>query len=126
LLVSFTLLVTAMSVAVPLVFQHGRVLKSQRNYRLALDEVANQLESLTSQSPDSLPNMIRGLAPSEFLQQRLRGAKLSGELQPAEFGTRIVLRLSWIEANQQTATVTLVGWAAPAAATRSTTEDDAP
>jgi hypothetical protein len=126
LLVSFTLLVTAMCLAVPLIVQHGRVLKSQRNYRLALDEVANQLEHLTSQSPDAMPAAIQGLAPSDFVRQRLRAAKLSAELQPAESGSCIVLKLTWREANQQSTAVTLVGWAVPGAARSDPVEGNTP
>jgi hypothetical protein len=124
--VTFALLVTAMSLSVPLIGQHGRVLRSQRNYRLALDEVANQLENLTSQSPDSLPNAIQGLAPADFTRQRLRRAKLEGELYPAEFGTRILLKLSWVESNQQVMTVALAGWASPGAEARGAAEGNAP
>ena len=87
LLVAFTLLVTVISVATPLVVRHGRLLKSHRNYRLALDELSNQLDRLTALPLDELPGAIEQLTPSPFLTERLPGARLSGELQPVESGT---------------------------------------
>jgi hypothetical protein len=114
LFVAFTLLVAAMSVATPLVVRHGRVLKSQRNYRLALDELSNQLDRLSALPIEELPGAIERLAPSRFLAERLPGAKLGGELQPADTATRVTLRLSWNEGQRHSAPVALTAWVFPA------------
>jgi hypothetical protein len=110
LLVSFTLLVTAISVATPLVVRHGRLLRSQRDYRLALDELSNQIDRLTALPLDELTQAVKQLSPSPFVTERLAGARLSGELQPAESGTRITLALSWNETERVRAPVTLAAW----------------
>jgi hypothetical protein len=110
LLVSFTLLVTVISVATPLVVRHGRLLRSQRDYRLALDELSNQMDRLTALPLDELPQAVKQLSPSQFVSERLPGTRLSGELQPDESGARITLSLSWNETERFRAPVALAGW----------------
>lgn len=113
LLVSFTLLATVITVATPLIVRHGRLLKSQRDYRLALDELSNQLDRVTALPVGELPDAIKQLSPSTFLTERLPGTKLTGTLQPAEFGTRVTLVLSWNETQRYTAPVSLAAWVFP-------------
>ena len=56
-IVALTLLTTTLSVAAPLVVRHGWLLASQRHYRMALDEVSNQMERLsTMQEPTCAPS----------------------------------------------------------------------
>jgi hypothetical protein len=113
LFVALTLLTTAMTVATPLIIRHGRLLKSQRDYRLALDELSNQLDLLTALPPGELPGAMQKLSPSEFVTQRLPGAKLIGELAPAEIGSRVTLKLSWNESQLMSAPATLAAWVFP-------------
>jgi hypothetical protein len=113
LLVSFTLLITVMSVATPMVVRHGRLLRSQRDYRLALDELSNQLERLSALPAGELPTAVAEIAPSSFVAQRLPGAKLSGELEPAELGVRLTLRLSWNDGERHQAPLSLAAWVFP-------------
>ena len=47
-LVSFILLGGVLAISTPLVVTHGRLLKAQRNYRMALDELSNQLDRLSA------------------------------------------------------------------------------
>jgi hypothetical protein len=111
--VSFTLLVTLISFATPLLVRHAHVLKSHRNYRLALDELSNQLDRLANVPFDRLPMAIDELAPSAFVVQRLAGAKLEGELTSAEVGTRVTLKLSWNEPGRNKHPVSLAAWLMP-------------
>jgi hypothetical protein len=115
LLVALTLLVAAIGVASPLVVRHGRLLKSHRHYRLALDELTNQLDRLTALPTDELPRAVEQLSESEFIVERLPGAKLGGELQPVESGTRVTLKLSWNEMAGRRAPATLTAWVFPLA-----------
>lgn len=110
LFVAFTLLTTAMSISTPLVVRHAQLLKSQRNYRLALDELSNQLERLTVLAPADLPTAIQRLAPSEFIAQRLPNVILSGNLAESEGGMRIVLDVTWDEMGHRKKPVTLAAW----------------
>jgi hypothetical protein len=113
-LVAFTLLVTTLSVATPLVVRHGRLLKSQRDYRLALDELSNQMERVIATSASDLPATIQQLSPSEFLMERIPSAQISGALQPVDGGMRVVLQLTWNELAGRRAPVSLAGWVFPA------------
>jgi hypothetical protein len=111
--VSLTLLATAMTVATPLIVRHGRLLKSQRNYRLALDELSNQLDRLTALQPGELPSAVQRLSPSAFVAERLPGAKLAGETTPAEVGARVTLELLWNESPGTSASASLAAWVFP-------------
>jgi hypothetical protein len=113
LLISFTLLLTVISASTPLIVRHGRMLKAQREYRLALEEVTNQLDRLTALPFDDLPQAVKQLSPSMFIAERLAHPQLTGELKPAQFGTRITLRLSWHGADHIEAPIALAAWAFP-------------
>jgi hypothetical protein len=109
-MVALTLLITLMSVATPLVVRHGRLWRSQRDYRLALDELSNQLERLTGLPAAELPAALKQLSPSDFVAQRLPGAKLVGRLEPADVGQRLTLELSWRETGRKKSPVSLAAW----------------
>ena len=110
-LVSFTLLTSAMTLSLPLVVRHGRLLSAQRDYRVALDEVSNQLERITAITPDQVPNALERLTVSPAAAEKLRGATLSGELTPVDIGGRVMLRLTW--AGLHGPTVTMSAWVFP-------------
>jgi len=65
-IVAFTLLSSVLAFSTPLVVRHGRLLTSQRDYRLALDELSNELERLTALSNEQLPAAVEQLTPSDF------------------------------------------------------------
>ena len=112
-LVAFTLLTTTLSVFVPMVVRHGRLLTSQREYRLALDELSNQLERLTALPRQELAAQLDQLELSEYAAARLHGAALRGELQPADRGERLTLRIVWDESQRTAPPVALAGWVYP-------------
>jgi hypothetical protein len=109
-LVAFTLLVTTISVAAPLVVRHGRLLKSQRDYRLALDELSNQIDRVSALSADELPAAMKELVPSAFISERIPSAQLTGDLQPTEIGTRVVLTISWNASQGRKESISLAAW----------------
>jgi hypothetical protein len=109
-LVALSLLGSVLALATPLVVAHGRLLKTQRNYRLALDELSNQHERLSALPAADLPAALAKLAPSTLAGERLPGATLRGKLVDAEFGQRISLEIWWDEPNRQAAPVRMTGW----------------
>ena len=113
LMVSFALLVALVSVTTPLVVRHGWLLKSHRNYRLALDELSNQMDRLVGVPADQLPGAVERLAPSEFVAERLSGTKLIGQIKPGRIGQRLTLELSWNEPGRRERPVTLAAWIIP-------------
>ncbi len=73
-LVAFTLLCSVLGLSTSLIIRHGRLLTAQREYRLATDEVCNQLDRLTGLPADDLPQAVKQLAVSPFTAARLPGA----------------------------------------------------
>jgi hypothetical protein len=112
-IISFTLLSSVLAFATPLVVRHGRLLAAQREYRLALDELSNQLERLIALPGEQLPAAVGQLAPSDFAAARLPGAELRGELDSADIGQRLTLKLWWDEPQRRAAPVTLAAWIIP-------------
>jgi hypothetical protein len=114
-IVSLTLLASAIACSLPLLVAHGRLLKTQRNYRLAVDELASQLDVLGTLPASELPSAMEKLAPSTSLAERLPGATLRGELADSQLGRRLTLELVWNEPNRQAAPVRLTSWLVPSA-----------
>lgn len=109
--VAFTLLVATITVVTPLLVRHGRLLESQRHYRIALEELTSQLDRLTVLPLEQTPDAVDRLKPSEFLAEKLPGAELTAKLATIEDGTRITLSLSWNAPGRRDAPVMLSGWA---------------
>jgi hypothetical protein len=112
-LVAFTLLTSVLSLSTPLVVRHGRVLAAARHYRLAVDELSNQLERLAALPADEVESMLDDLTPSEFIAAALRGAKLSGKLEAGDIGHRLTLQMVWDEPGRAAAPVSMTGWLIP-------------
>lgn len=110
-IVSLTLLMSVMSISLPLIFRHGHLLVAQRHYRQALDELSNQLDRLTSLNETDLDKALKQLSPSPFVAARLSNAKLRGESQPADGGQRVTLQLTWTDPHEER--VTMTGWLFP-------------
>jgi hypothetical protein len=125
-MVALTLLVATMSVATPLLVRYGRVVASHRLYRLALDELSNQLERLRALPVEDLPGAIERLAPSSFIKERLPGAELKGRLQPEEEGVQVTLVLSWNEGQRHRAPLSLAAWVFPTVSVENRAFEDEP
>ena len=113
-IVSFTLLSAALTFATPLVVQHSRLLKAQRDYRLGLDEVSNQIERLSLLPTDELSGALSQLTPSALISAKLPGAELRGKLDDSDIGRRLMLRLTWPAPQGGPTTVSLSTWVLPA------------
>lgn len=122
-LVSLTLISTVITASTTLIVRNGRMLTSQRDYRLALDELSNQLDQITSLSQADRLEALEQLSPSDFTAERLPGAKLTGELREAEPGKQVILRLQWNELHREKVPVALAAWTFPTVDRR---ENDSP
>jgi len=78
-----------------LTFQTGNIVKSVRHYQLAIHELANQLELLTSLNEVERKAMLENLKPSDSVMDALPEATISGEVVVDSDGTRLVLSLDW-------------------------------
>lgn len=128
LLVSFTLLTTALGAALPLVVRHGRILNSARQYRMALDELSNQAERIMALDHDATIKTLDELQPSPFVLEHLPGATLSADLASSDGAERVTLSLSWDEPGRRAAPVSLVAWLprGDEAATKPAAEEESP
>lgn len=109
-IVAFSLISSVLALSTPLIVAHGRLLKAQRNYRLAMDELVNQVERSSALAAEDLPTAIDKLAPSSLTAQRLPGAMLRGEVHDSAFGKRLTLEIWWDEPNRRAAPLRMTAW----------------
>ncbi len=121
-LVGFIVLSTAIALSLPLLVRHQRLLESARHYRLALDELSNQLDRLSAIPQVDLAAEVNRLAPSDFLVKHLPAAQLTGELNQADVGQRLTLHLTWTDIPRRPTSVSLATWILPSRAPRSASE----
>ena len=112
LVVAATLLVTAMTVVMPLIVNVGRMWQDTRHHRLAIEELTNHLEYLSALGPAERSAAIDMLQPSPHIRATLSQPNLSAETVADDNGTRLVLSLNW-EQPGHNSPVTLVGWIEP-------------
>jgi hypothetical protein len=110
LLVAFLLIMTTLGVSAPLVVRHERLLVDADHYRIALDELTNQLERLRAMPASLIGAALEQLKPSELTAQRLAGAKLAGNVESGDSGRRVKLQLSWDEPERRAFPAELVAW----------------
>lgn len=125
LVVSFGLLSTLLGVSLPLVVRQNRILASARHYRLALDELSNQVERIVALPPDDVAAAVTDLAPSAFAVKHLAGAKLNGVVAPADLGERVTLSITWDEPGREAAPLSLTAWLSPQSSEQSNDPNDA-
>ncbi len=123
LIVAASLLVVVTSVVASLTVRSGRLWQDSRHYRLAIDELSNQLERLTSLDEARLATAIAELSPSQQVRDALPNPVLSAETLADEDGTRLVLHLAWDRLGKSVP-VTLVGWVDPLPSSAATTASE--
>lgn len=107
--VAATLVVSMIGLVAPLTVRIGRVWQSTRQYRLAFNELANQMELLSSLEVARCEDALPSLKPSANVVESLPGARLDGEMIRDQDGTRLVLSLNW-DRGSQSVPISLVGW----------------
>lgn len=95
LIVAGGLLVTAMGLVATCVVASQRMQCMQREHRLAVDELSNQLERLIALPPSEVKSNLQKLAPSDWLVERLSESELTAQYTSDEFGDRVELKLQW-------------------------------
>ena len=107
---AFGLLGTLLGVATPLVVRHSRLQQSQCDYRLALEELSNQLARISIMSADERSAGLDQLTPSDFVGKHLTNVKLQNQREQIELGERITLKITWNDGPRSTATQSLAAW----------------
>lgn len=108
-MVAATLVLGIIGLVTPLTVRVGRVWQSTRQYRLAINELANQMELLTGQQMEECNAALANLKPSAIVSESLPGAQLQGEIVRDQDGTRLVLQLDW-DRGSKSVPLSLVGW----------------
>ena len=109
LVAAASLLVCMIGILAPLTVQTSRVWRSGRHTRLAVNELSNQLDVLTSLEAAELAEALKQLEPSEAVSLALPEAKLHGEIVRDADGTRLVLAIDW-QRLVGAVPITMVGW----------------
>ena len=107
--VAATLIVSLIGLFAPVSVRIGRVWQSTRQYRLAFNELANQMERLTSLSPTECEAALPSLTLPTRFSEALPGSQILGEVIRDQDGTRLKLSLNW-ERGAKSEPISLVGW----------------
>lgn len=99
LIVAATLLIGSMVVVSKLAIASGRTWQLTRYHQLALDDLTNQIERLTSLSDNERQQAMETLQPSERVRQVLTNATLTSEVLSDSLGQRLVLTLTCEESD---------------------------
>lgn len=113
LLAAFSILGVIVPVSAGLIVRHGRLLSSARNQRLAIEELSNQMERLTSRGGVGIADFVASPRPSPEVAAALPGARLSVAIdEPAgpEGARRVVLSVEWGEPGRRGNPLRLAGW----------------
>jgi hypothetical protein len=124
-LVAFSLVATVIGMSAPLIVRHGRLLATARHYRLAVEELTNQLERVAALPPADIDEAVSSINVSDFTAEKLPGAELTAELHDAEFGRRVTLHIVWDEPQRRETPLTMTAWVAPDDRTRAERPRDA-
>lgn len=109
LMVAATLLLASLGTLYTAVPQLGRLWRSSRDYHLAINELANQLERLTLLSDSNLDSALEQLPVSNDLLAVVPTAKLSHRIVEDKSGKRIVLSIQW-DREPDARPITMTGW----------------
>lgn len=112
LLVAFSILSVIVSVSGGLLVRHKRLLASARHQRIAVEELANQMDRLMALDRGAREAFLAAPEPSSFAAARLPGATLAAAVDPpaGALGRRIVLSIEWEEPGRRGRPLRLAGW----------------
>jgi hypothetical protein len=112
LIVAASLLISSLSLLVTLSFRTGKLWQDSRHYSLAVNELTNQLERLTTLEEDEIDGQLTELEPSAAIQAALPNPRLTGEKIVDEYGTRVMLAIEW-DRPGNAKPLSLMAWLSP-------------
>ncbi|MCM2371535.1 type IV pilus modification PilV family protein [Aporhodopirellula aestuarii] len=114
--VAASILLVAMSTVTTMAFRVNRVWIDVADQRIAMNELANAIESITALPAETIDDAIKELQPSATATASLDQPQLSGIRMNDELGDRVVLTLTW-RSTHPLHPVQLIGWIDPPEAT---------
>ncbi len=109
LVVSATLMVAVMTFVTTMLVRVDQTWKEIGYQRVAIHELSNHLDHLTTLNPQQVDAVIDAIEPSEQVKRTLASPKLSAQRIDDDLGSRVVLTLNW-NRRHPGSPVQLVGW----------------
>jgi len=110
-IVASTLVASLLGLLCGIGFPLRRIEKETQRNQVALHELANHMDRLTSVPSDSIDDALKALKLSEDTRRSLPDAQLASRLQRDAQGTRLILELQWHRPGNPPP-LQLVGWIA--------------
>lgn len=110
--VAASLVMLTIAIATPTVVRSARVWKQTRNFQMACDELAGQMDRLIAMPSDLRSEALEQLSVRPELSTLLPNAKLAGRLIESQEDTRLELSINW-QRTGNPPPVTLVAWVNP-------------
>ena len=108
-IVAATLLLSMIGLVVPMSIRSGKILRDARHYQMAMNELSNQFDYLSSLSDAQRDTALMQLQVSDQARQSLTNASLDASQSTTEDGVRLTLSLNW-DRGVDAKPVQLTGW----------------
>ena len=108
-IVAATLLLSMIGLVVPTTVRAGRIWRDARHLQIAMNELSNQFEYLSSLSDAERTAALSQVQVSEQARQSLSNASLEASLATKEDGVRLILSLNW-DRGIETKPIKIMGW----------------
>jgi hypothetical protein len=108
-IVAATLLLSMIGLVVPTTVRTGRIWRDSRHYQIAMNELSNQFEYLSSLSDAERTSALAKLQVSEQARRSLQDTRLEASLASNEDGLRLTLSLNW-DRGVDAMPIKIVGW----------------
>lgn len=112
LIVAAVLLISTISLLTVFSARTGKLWQDSRHYRLAVEELTNQLEKITSLDEAEIDARLADLRPSAEIEAALPNPRLSGKKVSDDYGRRVVVEIRW-DRPGNAKPLSLVAWIAP-------------
>ena len=108
-IVAATLLLSMIGLVIPMSIRSGKILRDARYYQMAMNELSNQFDYLSSLSDAQREAALTQLQVSDQVRQSLTNASLDASQSTTEDGVRLTLSLNW-DRGVDAKPVQLTGW----------------
>lgn len=112
MVVASTLLMAVMAIVTPTAIRNAQLARDTRDQSIAMDELANEMERLTSLDENQRNLEMQNLVVSDHLREILHDAEMTAREVSDNDGHRIVLSMQW-ERIGDPKPISLVGWVDP-------------
>jgi len=109
MLVACSLSMVVISISTALCVHVNHTWRDVRHQRLALAELANQMDRLTCLPSETLKQDISDLKPSSWIDASLKQPELKGQIEDSNLGLRVTLQLDW-QRRYPAKPMELTGW----------------